>query len=206
MASFSEIIRNNPQLKRMAQTLIVHPRHARPRMWVRWLINPFWFSYGKKSLIRRSVRKDLFPFNQFVLGAFSVVEDFSTLNNGVGDIRIGKNTRIGLGSTLIGPVEIGDNVRLAQNIVLSGMNHNFENVKVPIVFQGISVAKITVGNDVWIGANAVVVAGVSIGEHSVIAAGSVVTKDIPPCSVAAGTPARVIKFYDKETGQWIKKM
>jgi acetyltransferase-like isoleucine patch superfamily enzyme len=61
-----------------------------------------------------------------------------------------------------------------------------------------------IGDDCWIGANAVVTAGVTIGKHSVVAAGAVVTKDIPPYSVAVGNPCRVIKRYDIERNEWVK--
>jgi len=64
--------------------------------------------------------------------------------------------------------------------------------------------QISIADDVWIGANCVVTAGVTIGKHAVIGAGSVVTKDIPPFSVAVGNPARVIKKYNSETNSWEK--
>jgi len=63
---------------------------------------------------------------------------------------------------------------------------------------------IIIEDECWIGANAVITAGVTIGKHSVIAAGSVVTKNIPPYSVAVGNPARVIKQYNFETKQWLR--
>lgn len=81
-----------------------------------------YLKYGKGSIIYRSVRKDLPPFNRFSLGRYSVVEDFCCLNNAVGDIIIGNYSRIGLGNTIIGPVNIGDHVNLAQNITVSGLN------------------------------------------------------------------------------------
>lgn len=63
----------------------------------------------------------------------------------------------------------------------------------PIVAQGLEIKSVVIGNDVWIGAHAVILAGVAIGDGSVIAAGAVVTKDVAPYSVVAGVPARVIK-------------
>lgn len=178
--------------------------NARPRWWVRWFVTPFIHHRGKGSSIRRSARADIFPFNKFSLGANTTIEDFSTVNNGVGDVLIGDDSRVGLGSVVIGPVTIGNQVILAQNIVLSGLNHTYTDVTIPIRLQKVTTAAIIVEDEVWIGANAVITAGVTIGKHSVVAGGSVVTKSIPPYSVAVGNPARVIKKYDFEKGEWIK--
>ena len=63
---------------------------------------------------------------------------------------------------------------------------------------------VVIGNDVWIGANSVVLPGVQIGNHSVIGAGSIITKNIPPYSVAVGNPARIVKRYDMDLKEWVK--
>jgi acetyltransferase-like isoleucine patch superfamily enzyme len=149
-------------------------------------------------------RIDVFPFNKFSLGDHATIEDFCTVNNGVGDIIIGDDSRIGLGCVLIGPVTIGRQVILAQNIIVSGLNHTYQDVKVPIRQQKVTTKPIIIEDEAWIGGNAVITAGVTIGKHSVIAAGAVVTKDIPPFSIAVGNPARVIKRYNFETEIWEK--
>jgi acetyltransferase-like isoleucine patch superfamily enzyme len=136
------------------------------------------------------------------LGNNSTIEDFCTINNGVGDVLIGDRTRIGMSNVLIGPVTIGNDVMLAQNIVLSGLNHGYEDITIVPHKQPVTKKKITIEDEVWIGANVVIVAGVTVGKHAVIAAGSIVTKDIPPYSVAVGNPARVIKKYNNQTGNW----
>jgi len=159
---------------------------------------------GKKSVIYRSVRKDIVPFNTFILGDYSVIEDYAIINNAVGDIVIGNYTRIGLNNTLIGPVAIGNKVNLAQNVAISGLNHNFEDIDKLIAEQGISTKQITIEDNVWIGANSVVLPGIRIGKHVVVGAGSVVTRDVPPYRVVVGNPARVVKRYDFEKKQWIK--
>jgi len=178
--------------------------NARPRWWVRWLVTPFVHHRGKNSCIRRSARADIFPFNKFSLGERATIEDFCTVNNGVGDVFIGDHSRIGLGSVLIGPVTIGRQVIVAQNVVLSGLNHTYTDVTVPIRLQKVTTAAVIVEDEVWIGANAVITAGVTIGKHSVVAGGAVVTKSIPPYSVAVGNPARVIKKYDFEKEEWVR--
>jgi acetyltransferase-like isoleucine patch superfamily enzyme len=200
--SLTTAIKSNPALKKFVHRLIVG--NARPRWWVRNLLSPFIHHLGKGSVIRRMTRIDVFPFNKFSLGDHSTIEDFCTVNNGVGDVLIGDNSRIGLGSVLIGPVTIGSQVILAQNIVVSGLNHGYENVKLPIRQQKVTTKPIVIEDEAWIGANAVITAGVTVGKHSVVAAGAVVTKDIPPYSIAVGNPARVIKRYNFETGIWEK--
>jgi len=147
---------------------------------------------------------DVVPFNKFELGDFSTIEDFCTINNGVGHVIIGNESRIGMSNVIIGPVTIGNAVIFAQNIVMSGLNHSYEDITLPISKQKESTALIIIEDECWIGANAVITAGVTIGKHSVIAAGSVVTKNIPPYSVAVGNPARVIKQYNFETKQWLR--
>lgn len=131
------------------------------------------------------------PYRRFVIGKRSVVESYSCVNNAVGDVVIGDHTRIGLHSTVIGPVSIGSHVNLAQGVTVSALNHNFSETDKRIDEQGITTRPIVIEDDVWIGTNATVLAGVRIGSHSVIAAGAVVTHDIPPHSLAAGVPAQV---------------
>lgn len=131
------------------------------------------------------------PYRRFVIGKRSVVESYSCVNNAVGDVVIGDHTRIGLHSTVIGPVSIGSHVNLAQGVTVSALNHNFSETDKRIDEQGITTRQIIIEDDVWIGTNATVLAGVRIGSHSVIAAGAVVTHDIPPHSLAAGVPAQV---------------
>jgi acetyltransferase-like isoleucine patch superfamily enzyme len=136
------------------------------------------------------------------MGDYSTVEDFATVNNGVGPVHIGHHTRIGIGNVIIGPVTIGNNVILAQNIVMSGLNHTYTDINMPIEAQSVTTATIIVEDDCWIAANAVLTAGVTIGKHSVVAGGAVVTKSVPPFSVVAGNPAKVIKHYNPETNNW----
>ena len=186
-------ITSNQKLKALALHLLTPINQPRPRLWVKWFINPFKHSKGNRSVIRSRTRIDVMPFREFKVGDDTVIEDFATVNNGVGDVIIGDRTRIGIGSTVIGPVTIGNDVRLAQNVVLSGLNHNYEEIDKPISQQGVSTATIHIGDESWIGANAVVVAVISIGKHCIVAGGSVVTKNIPDYSVVAGNPARIIK-------------
>lgn len=202
--SVSGFIKTNPKIKKLVHRMLIPKNEARPREWVKFFVNPFVHSRGKGSKIRERSRIDVVPFNKFILGKRSVIEDFCTINNGVGDLIIGDNTLIGMGNVVIGPVTIGNNVILAQNVVISGLDHEYRDVTLPIREQTVTTSAITIGDDCWIAANAVITSGVSIGKHVVIAAGSVVTKDIPAFSIAAGNPAKVIKQYNEVAGEWLK--
>jgi acetyltransferase-like isoleucine patch superfamily enzyme len=133
------------------------------------------------------------PYRQFRLGDYSVIETGACINNAVGDVVIGNHTRVGLHNTIIGPVTIGSHVNLAQGITVTALNHNFADTSKRIDEQGVNTMPVTIEDDVWIGANAVVLPGVRIGTHAVVAAGAIVTKDVPPHSLVAGVPAKVIK-------------
>jgi acetyltransferase-like isoleucine patch superfamily enzyme len=171
---------------------------------VKWFLNPLKHKKGKGSLIRRRTRMDVLPFNYFEIGKDSTIEDFATVNNGVGDVVIGDRTRIGLGCVLIGPVKVGNDIMFAQNIVVSGLNHGYKNIDIPPSLQPVETKQIIIEDDVWIGANAVITAGVTIGKHAVIAAGSVVTKSVPAYAVAGGNPAKILRQFNFETNQWEK--
>ena len=185
-------LKDNPQLKWLLDWLIMNQRDARPRWYVR-LLAPLYQHRGRGSKIYHSVRMDTPPYRRFSLGQHSVVESFCCINNAVGDVIIGDYTRIGLHNTIIGPVTIGNHVNLAQGITVTALNHNFSEADKRIDEQGVSTGQVVIGDDVWIGANAVVLPNVSIGRHCVIAAGAVVTKDVPDGCVVAGIPAKIIK-------------
>ena len=199
-----EKIKSNEGLKNLAHWSILIPKQTRPRLWIKWFVNPFYHKKGKGATIRPRTRMDVVPWNKFELGIDSTIEDFSAINNGVGSVIIGDRTKIGLSNTIIGPVTIGSDIRLAQNITVSGLNHNYQDVSRPIHLQGVSTSPITIENGTWLGANVVVLPGVTIGKHAVVAAGSVVTKDVPAYAVAVGNPARVVKKYNHETKIWEK--
>ena len=186
-----EKFKGNPRLKKFVDWLIMNQVETRPRWYVR-LLAPLYQHRGKHSVIHSSARMDTPPYRKFSLGDYSVIESFACINNAVGDVVIGDHTRIGLHNTVIGPVKIGNHVNLAQGITITALNHNFKDADKRIDEQGISTAPVTIGDDIWIGANAVVLPGVTIGDHSVVAAGAVVTKDVPPRSLVAGVPARII--------------
>lgn len=200
----TEKIKTNPRLKKLALWSLMPRNQARPRLWVKLFLNPIKHKKGKGACIRRRTRMDVLPFNYFAIGKDSTIEDFATVNNGVGDVVIGDRTRIGLGCVLIGPVRVGNDIMFAQNIVVSGLNYGYKDIHTPPSLQEVETKQITIDDDVWIGANAVITAGVTIGRHSVIAAGSIVTKNVPPFSVVGGNPAKLLRQYNPETKEWEK--
>ena len=185
-------LKSSPRLKRLLDYLIMNQRDARPRWYVR-LLAPLYQHRGRGSKIYSSVRMDTPPYRRFSLGRQSVIESYCCINNAVGDVVIGDYTRIGIHNTIIGPVTIGNHVNLAQSITVTALNHNFDDANKRIDEQGVSTSQTVIDDDVWIGANAVILSGITISTHSVVAAGAVVTKDVPPHSLVAGVPAKIIK-------------
>jgi acetyltransferase-like isoleucine patch superfamily enzyme len=113
-------------------------------------------------------------------------------------IRIGRDSLIGEYSVIRGQggVTIGDRVYTSPMTQLIAVNHVFDDPNRPFIEQGITAQGIVVEDDVWLGSNAVVTDGVRIGRGAVIAAGAVVTKDVPAHTVVGGVPARVIREID----------
>lgn len=189
---FRTQIKGSPKVKQLLDYLIMNQRDARSRWYIR-LLAPLYQHRGKGSKIYGSVRMDTPPYRRFALGQHSVVESYSCINNAVGDVVIGDHTRIGLHNTIIGPVTIGSHVNLAQGITVTALNHNFDDTTKRIDEQGIATKPVVISDDVWIGANAVILPGVTIGRHVVVAAGAVVTKDVPDNTIVGGVPATIIK-------------
>lgn len=116
-----------------------------------------------------------------------------------GWVTIGANCSVNPYACISGRVTIGNEVRIASLASIIGFDHAFDSLDRPIYLQGEVYRGITIGDDVWIGANAVVLDGVTIGAHSVIGAGAVVTRDVDEYSVMVGNPAR--RLYDRRTRQ-----
>ena len=116
-------------------------------------------------------------------------------------IRIGAGTFLNIGVMVAASdlVEIGDHCMFANGCFVTDANHRFDDRDQPITWQGFtSKGPTRIGDNVWCGANVVVTSGVTIGERSVVGANSVVTEDIPPFSIAAGAPAKVLRRVEYE--------
>jgi acetyltransferase-like isoleucine patch superfamily enzyme len=97
---------------------------------------------------------------------------------------------------------IGDDVWTGHHVYITDQNHGYTDVSMPISKQSQPERPVSIGNGSWLGHGSIVLPGVTIGEHVVIGANSVVTRDIPSYSVAVGSPAKVIRRFDEEKG-WI---
>ena len=187
-----EGLKKTPKMKRFLDYIIMNQRDARPRWYIR-LLAPLYQHRGRGSKIYGSVRMDTPPYRRFFLGNHSVIESYCCINNAVGDVIIGDYTRIGLHETIIGPVTIGNHCCTGQGSIITALIHNFDDTNKRINEQGVSVKPVIIEDDVMIGANVSIMPGVTIGTHSIVAAGAVVTKDVPPHSLVAGIPAKLIK-------------
>lgn len=197
-------LEKHPNTKLKLLKIWAHPYSARTRWWARVFVYPFIIKKGKGSIIRRNARLDLNAANKFILGQRSIIEHGVIINNGIGDIIIGENTMITSRCMILGPVEIGSNVVTGIGTQIVGLTHNYENIELPIKTQGVSGNTIKISDDVWIGGNSVIIQGVKIGKHSLVAAGSVVTKNVEPYTIVAGNPAKPIKKYDFVAQTWVK--
>ncbi len=132
------------------------------------------------------------------IGAHSFVDSFVKIKpaGGMGDVTIGTNCFINSGCVIYtgNGVKIGNDVAIAANCTFASTNHEFSNRNELIRLQGFRPSKggICIGDDVWIGANCVFLDGANVGTGSVIAAGSVVRGVIPPFSICAGSPLKII--------------
>ncbi len=114
-------------------------------------------------------------------------------------VRIGSGTFLNLGVMVaaVDLVEIGEHCMFANGCFVTDGNHRFDDFSKPITWQGFTTKGPTrVGDNVWCGANVVITSGVTVGERCVIGANSVVTEDVPPFSIAAGAPAKVLRSIE----------
>ena len=127
-----------------------------------------------------------------------------------GNVTMGSNCSVqsfavlvgyGTAEDRVGEIRIGNDVRIAPHVMIIAANHKFDDVTRPIAKQGVERKSIVIEDDVWIAGRANIMAGVTVGRGSVVAAGAVVTHDVPPYSVVAGVPARVIKKRKQEDAE-----
>lgn len=129
--------------------------------------------------------------DRLLMGAQSWIAGYAIVR---GDIELSENVSINAYACLSGKVTIGNGVCIASHVSIVGFNHGFDDIDTPIYRQPLTSLGIEIGEDVWIGANAVVLDGVKIGRGAIIAAGATVVKDIPAMAIAGGVPARVLRY------------
>ena len=140
--------------------------------------------------------------HRFSIGKNTLIESLCTICTWHGDVILKDGASIGIGSIVIGPVFIGESSACGQNCFISGESHHYKDISKNFLRQGVQTEQVVIGKNVWIGANASILPGVTIGDNSVIGAGSTITHDVPAYSVTAGNPAKIIKKYNFKTKQW----
>lgn len=162
-----------------------------------WAILRFRLKHCGRSFIFLSV--DFENPRNIAIGDGVVIRERSWLaalkhEQGEGEIRIGDGVHIARDVVLASAhrLTVGNHVTLGPRSMIYDNNHRFENPHLSVMEQGLSGAPVTIGDYVWIGAHAIVLPGVTVGKGAIIGAGAVVTKDVPPYSIAVGVPARVV--------------
>jgi acetyltransferase-like isoleucine patch superfamily enzyme len=134
--------------------------------------------------------------DNFTLGKYGIIECTGVLRYVGNSLIIGDN--VGMNHYCFigvrGDVIIGNNVIFGPRVSIFSENHNYTDKSKLINDQGVTKGKTIIGNDVWVGASVSIMSDVEIGDGCVIAAGAVVTKSIPPYSIVAGVPAKVISY------------
>jgi len=145
--------------------------------------------------------------DKVTVGSYAIIRPTNLYGGepGVG-LKVGDNSSIGpyayIGCS--GYIEIGNNVMMSPRVSIYSENHNFEDPGHPMIEQGVTRSFAKIEDDCWIASNSIILAGVTVGKGSVVAAGSVVTKDVPPYSVVGGNPAKIIKSRIPERSREIK--
>lgn len=160
-----------------------------------WIKGHALIRLGERCKIHDSASLDALRGPGIELGDRVTINRYAYLQGDIGGIRLGDRVEIN-NYTIIngnGGVDIGADTLIGPGVKIISYQHAHAADR-PIRDQQATAAPIRIGRDVWIGANAVVLAGVSIGDGAVIGAGAVVTRDVPGNAVVAGVPARIIKM------------
>jgi len=161
-----------------------------------------YLNVGKDFIVEDYAEINCMAYNGIVagdrvtIGKFAIIRPVNAYGSDIGvGLKIGNNSSIGPYSYIgcSGLIEIGNNVIMSPRVSIYAENHLYAGLDQPIMKQGVKREFVRIEDDCWIAANTVILSGVTIGKGSVIAAGSVVNKDVPPYSVVAGVPAKVIK-------------
>ena len=157
-----------------AQYLPTHPR-------------PGWqFAYW----LRRKLASHIF----LKCGSDIIVKQYAYFGRG-NQVVIGDRSQLGENLKAESDLMLGDDVVMGPDVIMMSSGHAFHRLDIPINQQGALPRRpIIIGNDVWIGTRVIILPGIQVGDHAIIGAGSVVTKDVPPLAVVGGNPAKVIRF------------
>jgi len=149
---------------------------------------------GISMYIRKSLARRIFKYSHKNIKVHSDV-DFGTGVN----VEIGENTSLNRGASIGNDTVIGAEVMMGNDITILSAGHRFDDLTIPMTHQGAVPRKpVIIGNDVWIGTRTIILPGVKVGDHSIIAAGSVVTKDVAEWAIVGGNPAKLIRYRNQE--------
>lgn len=166
------------------------------------IINKGYITAGKNLILEDQCEIDgmskrgLIFGNKVTIGANAIIRPSNFYGGEPGEgLKVGSNSNIGAYNYIgcSGYIEIGENVMFGPRISVYSENHAFDRTDITIKEQGVIRSFVKIEDDCWIGSHSAILAGVTVGKGSIIAAGSIVTKDIPPYSVVAGIPAKIIK-------------
>lgn len=147
---------------------------------------------GWAQPIRRSICRGLFK----ACGLRVNIEKGAYFGDG-SEVEIGDDSGIGTNCWLSGPVKIGRDVMMGPEVLIITRNHRFDSLDVPMRSQGFQEPRpVIIGDDVWIGARAIILPGVNIGRGAIIGAGAVVTRNVPDYAIVGGSPARLLRYRD----------
>jgi acetyltransferase-like isoleucine patch superfamily enzyme len=183
----------------------IGPRHRRARAF-------HTFGDGAMIAFPQSV---IFGEGRIALGNGSTIGPLASISAGMpsqADLRgepiitIGERCTLGKGIGIVGHerVEIGDDIWTGHYVYITDQNHGYEDVTMPIGTQMWHNKPVSIGSGSWLGHGCIVLPGVHVGEHVVIAAGAVVADDVPDRCVVAGVPARIVRRYAKGEG-WVRE-
>jgi acetyltransferase-like isoleucine patch superfamily enzyme len=193
---------------------------SEPTGWRLWWLKRRWYERNRRLIRRWRINRHMaragafvrFPIDGEVLEALDegrLTVGAHTLFEPGCWITMAPEARIAIGSgcflnksTMLAAqesIEIGDHVMFANNCFVGDADHRFDDPETPVPYQGfVAGGPVRIGSNVWFGVNCVVTGGVEIGERAVIGANSVVTSDIPPATIAAGAPAKVLRKIEFE--------
>lgn len=130
------------------------------------------------------------------LGEMNTIYPGATIRIDQGWMETGKEVSFGSGCHIYEPragLSIGDHSMIGGGVLICGVNHGYSEQGIPMRQQPFEAAPIVIGHDVWVGMGAIILPGVTLGDGSIIAAGAVVTSDVPSGAVVSGVPARLAK-------------
>jgi acetyltransferase-like isoleucine patch superfamily enzyme len=191
--------------------------------WRTWLIKRRWYERNGRLARRWRINRHMARLGAFIrypiegevlealdsgrltVGENTLFEPGCWLTLGPGaEIRIGRECFLNRGTMLAAAdrIEIGDYVMFANGCFVGDAAHRYDDPDQPVTRQGFEPGRpVRIGSNVWFGVNCVVTAGVEVGDRAVIGANSVVTRDVPPGTIAAGVPAKVIKEIEFKGGE-----